>query len=452
VSQVVFAPSDPSVVLARAWDGGIAGSTRLRKSNDGGRTWAPLRIRLPLYGVGAVAFDPKDADTFYVAVGYLGLLATHDGGDTWRRLEGPGGGVLSFALDPAASRTLYMSTRSGIFKSTDGGTNWHGLNGGLVDGERPWLVDVDRHATGTVYASGGGRLLRSLDSGATWTGSTNGLSATHVTSLALASKRLYAGTGGSGVSSSSDGGRSWRRLKTPAVVWSVVSDPKFEHTIYAATDSSAVVRSDDDGRSWRAASGGLPVHRVFGLAADERTGKLFAGTGSGIFESSDRGGSWQQATTSWTASFAVLGDAAYAGGNSGGFWRRDSSGTWHLQGRVCCSSLTIALDPHDPEVVYAGDAQGVFRSSDGGATWKRAGLRGVQVQALAVDPADSRTLYAGSWRRSGVYRTTDGGRTWKPFNAGLPPGGVGALRFSADGRRLYAGTLGYGVVALTISR
>jgi hypothetical protein len=59
---------------------------------------------------------------------------------------------------------------------------------------------------------------------------------------------------------------------------------------------------------------------------------------------------------------------------------------------------------------------------------------------------------SGSWRRSGVNRSTDGGRAWRPFNVGLPRGGVGALRFPADGRVLYAGTLGYGVVVRTLPR
>jgi photosystem II stability/assembly factor-like uncharacterized protein len=103
-------------------------------------------------------------------------------------------------------------------------------------------------------------------------------------------------------------------------------------------------------------------------------------------------------------------------------------------------------------VAYAGTAQGVSRSSDGGKTWRHAGLTGVQVHALAVAPADPRTIYAGSWRGAGVYRSTDGGRTWKPFSAGLPAGGVAALTFSADGRQLYAGTFGHGVVALTLPR
>ena len=102
--------------------------------------------------------------------------------------------------------------------------------------------------------------------------------------------------------------------------------------------------------------------------------------------------------------------------------------------------------------MYAGNFQGVSKTTDGGRTWRRTALKWVHVQALALDPIDPQTIYAGMWSGRGVYRSTDGGTTWKPFARGLPAGGVSALAFSADGRRLYAGTLGHGVVALAVPR
>jgi photosystem II stability/assembly factor-like uncharacterized protein len=451
VTQIVFGPSDPSVVLAKEWR---RSGTRVLKSTNASHTWRRLRVRFPQFGTGGVAIDAADSNTFYVAVGSLGLARSTDGGRSWQRLDGPGGTVNAFALDPARHGTIYLSSRDGLFRSTDGGGSWKRLDATLRPAEQVWLLGVDSHARGAVYGSSAGRLLRSGDGGRTWTGSTSGLRATRVTSLALASNALYAGTFGTAMFRSGDAGRTWRQLETPYIVTSVVVDPLDGHTVYAATDSSGVLKSDDDGETWRPANTGLTRHRVLALGADSSRGKLYAATGAGVFASADHARSWEPTEmTSSADSFAIGGNTAYAGAENFGVWRSAVGGTWQFRGRVCCSPVVgLAASASHPEVVYAGNFQGVMKSRDGGATWQPAGLRGVQVLALAVDPVSPQTIYAGTFRALGVYRSTNGGKTWKPFAAGLPPGGVGALAISADGRRLFAGTLGYGVVTRTLAR
>ena len=89
---------------------------------------------------------------------------------------------------------------------------------------------------------------------------------------------------------------------------------------------------------------------------------LFAGTGGGVFQSTNAGASWTASSTS-------------------------------LNVRV------VAHDPTNAQVVYAGtDAGGVFTSLDGGATFiaSNAGLGNRNVRALVPAPTTAGTLYAGT--------------------------------------------------------
>jgi photosystem II stability/assembly factor-like uncharacterized protein len=455
VGVPALTPADPSLALVRV--SGPSGAGVLR-SHDGGRTWQALGLHLTRYDSSQVAIDPRNPRVFYVASTSRGLLKSSDGGASWRRVHP--GRALSFALDPVAAGTLYLLSDDGLSKSTDGGSSWEAVPLDLRNEEAAWSLWAG--TSGTVYAATAGRLLQSLDGGASWRESINGLRAPRVTDLATGRGAVYAATSGSALYRSADAGATWHVLEPSATVGSVAVDPTLPHTVFAASDRSGVYRSDDDGRTWRALPG-LAARRVLALAGDAKRDTIYAGAAAGLFTSSDHGASWQQtALAEQTTALAVGADVAYAGTSEGGAWRSDAGGTWLRQGHVCCGRIrALAVDPSSPEVVYAGNSYGAFRSVDGGATWKRAGLSRLIVEAIAVDPVDPRTLYAATAGGAGVYRSTDAGSTWKPFGKGLPAGahgglsmtgGVGSLALSPDGRQLYAGTLGSGVVARALPR
>lgn len=114
---------------------------------------------------------------------------------------------------------------------------------------------------------------------------------------------------------------------------------------------------------------------------------LYAGTGGGVFKSSDGGGSWRAVNTG-------LGNTTVS---------------------------ALAIDPVNPAILYAGTAGGVFKSVDAGAGWTdaRAGLGPVTVAALAVDPSNPAVLYAGT-STGGVFKSIDGALNWVTASLGLP--------------------------------
>jgi photosystem II stability/assembly factor-like uncharacterized protein len=186
-------------------------------------------------------------------------------------------------------------------------------------------------------------------------------------------------------------------------------NPKSPNIVYASSllsdrDKRSVVKSTDGGRTWKAADTGLtepasPTDsedlRVDALALDPRSPEvLYAGTGLGVFKTTDGARTWKLAST---------------GIDFGG----DPLGHRMLEGFV----WALAVDPLHPSTVYAA-GNGVWKSTNGGATWKHVLRNG--VVNLGIDPRRPEIVYASGMKRAGstasrnsIYRTVDGGGSWR---------------------------------------
>jgi photosystem II stability/assembly factor-like uncharacterized protein len=127
----------------------------------------------------------------------------------------------------------------------------------------------------------------------------------------------------------------------------------------------------------------------------------------------------------------------YMGGVDGGVWKSTDYGvTWDniSDGKLPSASDSIgaiAVAPSNPQVLYAGTGEtdirndmitgdGMFKSVDGGKTWKYAGLKDTRtISTIAIDPHDPNIVYAGSMGHvfvadpdRGVFKSTDGGKSW----------------------------------------
>jgi hypothetical protein len=83
-----------------------------------------------------MVFDPRDPNTFYVAIEQGALLLTRDGGASWRELNSysrPGDrfscDVHQVLLLPSTPETVFMSTGVGLYRSLDAGATWARLTG-----------------------------------------------------------------------------------------------------------------------------------------------------------------------------------------------------------------------------------------------------------------------------------------------------------------------------------
>ncbi|MDX1664400.1 MAG: hypothetical protein R3272_11435 [Candidatus Promineifilaceae bacterium] len=96
---------------------------------------------------------------------------------------------------------------------------------------------------------------------------------------------------------------------------------------------------------------------------------------------------------------------ARAAGDGNGGWSVELLARDH---RVSC----LAADPADARLLFAGTTDGVLRSDDGGLTWRAAGMAGKVVKSLAVSPHDGDVVYAGT-KPARIFDSRDGGHTWR---------------------------------------
>src|SRR6266566_6254561 len=101
----------------------------------------------------------------------------------WAQTNGPPGGD-GIALATNSSGTVFVGTQGGgIFRSSDNGETWTGVNNGLTDTNVRALAINNN---GDIFAgTPGGGVYRSTDNGENWTLIDNGLTNTWVTALAI---------------------------------------------------------------------------------------------------------------------------------------------------------------------------------------------------------------------------------------------------------------------------
>ena len=100
----------------------------LFKTVDGGENWSDINTDLKKYKGGNVykfwAQDKLQPNTLILATNY-GLLKSVNGGDNWEEIKlitpPNGANILSVAIDPSSSKTIYYGTDSTFYKTTDGG-------------------------------------------------------------------------------------------------------------------------------------------------------------------------------------------------------------------------------------------------------------------------------------------------------------------------------------------
>jgi hypothetical protein len=244
-------------------------------------------------------------------------------------------------------------------------------------------------------------------------------------------------------------------------------DQSMPGTVYAGLNYAGVFKSTNGGDSWTRSASGLPQNvTVRALAVDPQTGSIvYAGTdGWGVYRSGDGGATWSRTgefpfvngSSNWqvlavvvdpttpTTIYAVSYSGLYKSTNSGGSWTVATTG---LPGATPPSPWpsigSLVADPSAPGVLYVAAGGTVYRSADGAASWQATGYPGPYgPSALAVGPSG---LYAG--RFGDVLRSVDGGAQWTSLSAGLPAwGGVRALVMTDA--KMYAVTDTSGVYTL----
>jgi photosystem II stability/assembly factor-like uncharacterized protein len=347
---LLIAPSNPNTMYAAGVAGGVW------KTTNGGGTWTPLADLMANLAVNALAMDPTNPNVIYAGTGEgyfnfgavrgAGIFKTTDGGTNWSHLASTNNSnfhyVNDLVISPTNSQRLYAATQSGVWRSTDGGTNWTRVfNPGLTCLDLAIRTD---QATDYLLVSVG----------------------------AFSQATIYRNTdaGGSGV---------WAAVLTESGMGrtALALAPSNQNVIYAL--ASSIANGD--------------YH--FGLHA--------------VFRSLDGGSSWtaQVRNTSPTVlNRVLLTNPLYALCGSNQFFNQG----WY--------DNVIAVDPADPNRVWAGGID-LFRSDDGGQNWGLASHWWAATSNPRYAHADQHVIvfhpqYNGTTNRvmfvgndGGIFRTND---------------------------------------------
>ncbi len=270
IGSVAVSQSNPDVVWVGTGEGNNRQSSSfgdgVYKSTDAGATFEHVGLR-QTQSIHRIVVHPSDPNTVYVAaVGPLfgphaerGVFKTTNGGRSWIKVlfVDDVTGATDVVMDPSNPDVLYAATYqrqraqwgfngggpgSGIWKTTNGGSDWTRLVGnGLPIGTLGRIgLDVSHSDPNTVYAL-----------------------------IEVAGDAGNSGAGGSGADPaasgtwrSTDGGQSWEvrsnHNNRPMYYSLIRVDPNDPNTVY--TGGSALSRSEDGGRSFEQLNGASFIH------------------------------------------------------------------------------------------------------------------------------------------------------------------------------------------------
>jgi photosystem II stability/assembly factor-like uncharacterized protein len=438
IGAIAVASSNPNIIYVASGEGlhrpDLSVGNGIYKSTDAGKTWTHLGLRDGLQ-IPALAVDPRDPNRVFAAVlGHpygpneeRGLFRSTDGGQTWQKViyKDENTGASDVEIDPSNPDVIYASmwevregpwedgnevngTGGGLFKSTDGGSNWHQLTNGLPKDLAQIYVAIAPTDPRRLYAtlgaaSGGLAVYRSDDAGESWA---------KITEDPRPSGRIVGGD-----------------LSIPRV------DSKNADTVYSA--STVTMRSTDGGKTWsgfRGAPGGDDYQNLWINPNDPNIILLVCDQGALV--TVNGGASWSSWYNQPTAQiyhvsvaptfpYRVCGGQQESGsvcissrGNDGAITIRE----WHPVGVI--EYGYVAPDPLDPDIIYGGGRSEVskFHWSTGQVEnitpipLRSEKYRTDRSEPTMFSPLDPHTLYFAS---NVLFKTTDGGNSWQTISDDL---------------------------------
>jgi len=304
------------------------------------------------------------------------------------RLIGPfrGGRSAAVAASYKNKNTFYFgATGGGVWKTTDGGSNWKNISDKFFGGSIG-AVAVAPSDEDIIYVGEGEHTLRGNVS-----------------------------SGLDGMWRSDDAGRTWKNigLKDAYHITRILIHPKDPNTAWIAAighafgpnETRGVFKTTDGGKNWKKV---LYVNNLTGASEIS----MEAGNPSVLYA-----GTWRVIRTPYSME---------SGGEGSGLWKSiDGGETWFnittKKGlpKGLWGIVGVAVAPSNPEKVYAiieNANGGMFASNDGGETWTLTSndnnirQRAWYYSKVFVDPRNENTVYAPN---VGFMRSRDGGKTFQ---------------------------------------
>ena len=339
-----------------------------------------------------ISIDPKNENTWYVAVGSGGAWKTTNAGTTWSCLteKMPFYSTGCISIDPNNNQSIWLGTGEnvggrhvgighGIYQSIDGGETWK--NKGLKNSEHLSKIIIHPKNSNIIWAASQGP--------------------------------LWSSGGDRGLFKSVDGGNSWKntlKIDEWTGVTDIIIDPRNPDILYCASwqrhrnvasyigggPGTSIYKSIDGGENWNKINKGLPSSNMgkIGLAISPMNPDIIYAA----VETERRKG------------------AVYRSANSGGSWEKMSETVSAGTGPHYYQELVAS--PHKFDKIYLMNVR-VLVSENGGKTFSS--MKEIRKHsdnhAMVFKKNDPNYILVGT--DGGIYETFDNTKNWK-FVGNLP--------------------------------
>jgi len=391
---VEFSETDPNIAYA-------ASPNAFYRSEDGGHTWQRFSRSDNSWGppgfvIGFpidIQCDPRDASRIFVNSYLGGNFLSVDGGESWHiSSKGySGANIHRIEIMPGLTHNAYVGSRSGIFRTDNGGDFWEGIcynppeMSAKLNELQALAVNPINPEHVICVAADYPYILYSYNGGFTWNSGTMIEVAGIIIAFSSDNPDIVYTSSKGGFYFSDDGGENFIKKDHPVLddnFTVMVPHPEMSQVVYAAKPDGTLWITDDSGTDWISIGTGLPSfpYKMIALAID-------------------------------------------------------------------------LLEPHVLYAGFSNEnfqGVGVYKSIDGGETWFQTSVGmdpNTMINSIEVDPTNSNIVYAAGLR-AGLYYSFDAGTTWQEKNNGLTNRDIKDMDLSDDGSVLYAGTNGAGVFRL----
>jgi hypothetical protein len=474
----------------------------LWRSTDGGTTWTALAGGLPASSTQpsriGVVVAPSSPSTVYAIFSRMdnsleGVFRSTDSGTTWTRQSATNLASIIGAQAFWSGRLFVHPTNPsdlwadgvGLAHSTNGGASFTAISGLHADHHAQWFSPAN---PAVILKGTDGGLYRSTNGGSNWTHFNNlPISQFYtVEAHALDPARIYGGLQDNGVQRTPTGQTNdWSRIVGGDGL-EVHVDLRSTQVVYAESQFGALRRSTDGGTSFSNATSGLtgrlgwktPIAIDPASTGTGTTSTLYLGSHL-LFRSTNSAGSWTAISGDLTNGDQGVGtvvfgtittvavapsnkNTIYIGTDDGNVWITQNAGVSYTRIDASLPDLwvtRVAVDPGNDAIAYATFSgfrvdqplAHVFRTTDHGATWSdiSGDLPDAPVNAIAIDPRRSSTLYVGS--DVGAFVSQDLGASWAPLGVGLPDAVVSDIKIlPGPPATLYAATYGRSIYSIEL--
>ena len=510
IGSLAIDPTNPATLYCGTGEANLSADSYpgvgIYRSIDGGESWqllAPAEANHLPTRIGAIAVDPFDPS--HIRIGGVahdyagtdvcdGLFVSRNGGLSWGRETFASTAPYrchAVLFHPSARGTLFATiaargSRSGIWKSTNGGASWTQLRNGLPSpdsiGRMSLAISPSRPAV--MYALSEDKsegvlgVFKSVNGGASWT-------ETAGDHFAYEDQMSYNNTiavhpanpdhvlcGGVDLHRTTDGGATWHRTTR----WNANREDRRQVRHYAHSDHHCLLMpparpglvydmndggmdvSTDGGLTWTNRSNGLTTTMFYDLDVAPSDGRMFGGgaqdNGTNVtlrgaadqFQEVNGGdGGWMVIDPRDKHHFyATAQNMDIARFHTGRY--KDVSPPAKKAEQEAVWMAFLDMDPNDSRTVFVGGLR-VWRTRSDGNRWDAASevLDGSPISAVEIAQADSSMVYVGT-ENGGIFRSTDGGDNWSEDLSGPLPGFTitRLLTSPIDARLLYATVANFG--------